>query len=182
MSCTYRINYAHKLDGCKSKGGVNGIAVATWTGGTGAITFLANANDLITGVTNSATTTFYFQAQHPEKAFANVKGDFTEDRLGGGYASEGSVYFNNNDYLLRKKVVDLVETQAFVIVKDNLGKYRLYGEEYGCYFGNDEATGTKLNDLNGATMTWTSKSSYSPRYIDATLAESLFDYDTVLTA
>lgn len=180
MSCEYKINYAHVTDGCKSKGGILLAAAGTWTGGTGAITFLANANGLITGCTNSASTTFYVQAQHPEKAFANTKGDFTEDRLGGGYAADGSLYFNNNDYLLRKKIVDLVETKCFIIVKDNLGKYRLYGEEYGCYFGNDEFTGTKLNDLNGATLTWTSKSTFSPRFIDATLAESLFDYDTVI--
>ena len=183
MACpNSRIRYSHKIDGCKSKGGLVGIAVATWTGGTGAISWIEDSNGYITGVTNSGTTTFYFQAQNPEKAFANVKNDTSEDRLAGGYAAEGAITYVNNDWALRVKTSDQVNAQTLIITKDNMGNYRLFGTEYGCFFNSDEQSGTKLNDLNQVVMSWTSKSSYSPKFMTPALAEGLFNYDTVLTA
>lgn len=180
-NCLGLVLHARMTDGCKTPGGIESVAVAIHTGGTGMISFQANANGYITGVTNSATTTFYNQAQHAKKATFSIDQDESEDHLSGGWTATGTVWFKKNDHLLRKHVVDLTNAKTFAIVKTNDSKYILIGETFGTYFTASVGYGQNFNDPNGTTCTFNCEERFHPRYIDPVVAESLINYDFVLT-
>lgn len=181
--CTYDINYGLQTDGCKTKGGIAKAYFATWTGGT-ANTFLEDANEQITGGTGvfASSWVFYEYDQYAEKATLNINSDVSDDRLAGGYNAESTMWFKKNEYLLRQVLEDAVNTKMLVVLKDNEDNYVLLGTEYGAYASTESDWGTALNDPNGVTVTISSKSTYSPKFIDATYFETLIDDTTVLTA
>lgn len=170
---------ARKVNSCKLVPGGVGLSIAIWTGGTGAISFSGDANDLIVDIENSATTTFYHIAARPENCDYVVTNPNDDPEIG-GYDSTITITLKKNEYKLRKLTQDLANSQTFVLFHANNGTYRLFGEEFGCFATENGGSGRSRSDKDEVTLTFRSYSTYAPRYMNSTWAGYLPDYDSVL--
>ena len=68
---------------------------------------------------------------------------------------------------------EMIKGRAFAIAKDNNGVYRLYFSKHGAKIQVEESTGTAYEDMNGSTLTFTSKDKDFAPVISSTLVNAL---------
>jgi len=74
---------------------------------------------------------------------------------------------------MSKNLSTLIKSKVFVIAKDNEGVFRVYFHKYGAKAQVEEGTGTAMEDMNGSTVTFTSKDKDFAPVISSALMASL---------
>ena len=159
---------------CDQTGGVEMIYVGAHTG-TADTTFqtLTIQDGEVSAITLQATT--YIEPWSVEMETAN----FTQSSAGERATSSSSVTQTGVTTLIgydddmSKNLSELIKAKTFVIAKDNMGIFRLYFHKYGAKAQIEEGTGTAMEDMNGSTVTFTSKDKDFAPVIASALVEAL---------
>lgn len=159
---------------CDQTGGVEMIYVGAHTG-TSDTTFstLAIADGEVTDITLAGAKTM--QPWSVEMETAN----FTQSSAGERATSSSSVTQTGvttlvgYDALMAKNLTALIKSKTFVIAKDNEGVFRLYFHKFGAKAQVEEGTGTAMEDMNGSTVTFTSKDKDFAPVVSSTLLLAL---------
>lgn len=161
MSCLINNGYAL---GCRdSLGSVQEVYIGSFSGGT---SFSYDANDVITGVTGA--NTFYTFEQRQEQAEFVQTGNHSIENGTNFWEQVVSLIFTKNTSELRNTLKLLSQSDLFVIVLDANGKYWFVGEENGAYLtASTSSAGKAFGDLNGVTVSISSKQPYPAREISA---------------
>ncbi len=95
----------------------------------------------------------------------------------------GSVFYEQNAVFSLKQLTSsarnelrlLVQNRLMIIVKDNAGKFWLYGESKGALKTgtNDARTGKAMADLNGYNLSFIAKETLPAKEVDSSLISSL---------
>ena len=158
--------------GCREAASVQDVWVRGYSAST---TWTYDANDIITGGTNTSAT-FYNLPQRLETC---------EFKPGAPKpsAENGTIYYEQTLNLtlhkyqasLRNLVFTLGKGEVEFIVLSQSGKYFIVGEENGALLtdGGDISVGKALGDLNGATLPFISKATSPARELSAAFFATL---------
>ena len=145
MSCAITSGYA--LDCRDSIGGIQALYINTVNN----ITAYTEASGTVSGITK--TGVFYKYELEEENSFAQSVG--TGNRQNGTFffAQQVQAMFQKMKYQTRDLLETLAKNRLVIVVKDNNGKYWVYGKDKGLMVTTSTAaTGTAKGDMNGYTV------------------------------
>jgi hypothetical protein len=151
--------------GCASVGGVDRVWIGNWTSD---MSYTFDATDVITGVT-SASTVYVFE-QDIEYAGVNQNGVF--NRANGTVHQESVLSIKMTDLTaeLRNTALALAKAPVYAIVRANTGRYFTLGVESAGRATESALTlGVAMEDMNGASLSFTFKSQNGIYLIDGAL-------------
>lgn len=162
---------------CDTQGGVE-----TWylfamkdSTGTSNIDTYTTANGQVTGLT--LVTGKYAYPFNVEMETSTFTDKSLGDRANGAYAREQSatVVLHGNTAEMIVMVEDIVKGRVGAIAKCNDGTYELLFAENGAKCNDERAVGTKYEDMNGTTLTFTGKEKQKACKISSSIVNALLE-------
>ena len=163
--------------GCDTQGGVE-----TWylfankdANGTSNIDTLTIANGQVSALT--LVTGKYAYPFNVEMETSTFNDKSLGDRANGAYAREQSatVVLHGNTASMITMVEDICKGRVSAIAKCNDGTYELLFAENGAKVNDDRSVGTKYEDMNGTTLTFTGKEKQRSCKISSVIVEALLE-------
>jgi len=168
MAC--ELTASHAIDCRDSVGGIKNIYVANFDN----VTSFTPVAGEITAITQEALTNFYIYNLEKEN------GAFTETQTGslenGTTFYEGELTFSVKKMgkVLREELRLMALSRLFIIIETNNGEYFSLGANYGAdMLSSTAATGTAFGDLNGYSLTFSSKDKVPMYEVDSTVVSGL---------
>jgi hypothetical protein len=152
MACT--IIEGREIDCRDSVGGVAEVYIAEFTN-ISQSAIIATSGSITTFTMNPTKKFYTFQM---EKGNAQADEKINSSQENGSNFTEQTVTFNMKKLTAAKRndIVVLSQARLMVIVKDNNGLFRVYGQTGGMDLGETTGTtGKAFGDLNGWTLTLT---------------------------
>lgn len=144
---------------CDSVGGV-----ATWSIGslrdetTGAANYTySRTAGTVTAMTNVGAKLFYSITVDAEMSDFIVKSIGTRENASSGFEISGNIKLAGNTATMIEQLEDLSKDRVCLIATLNDGTYEVLGLDNGLKFNFERASGTKFEDMNGVTLTFTGK-------------------------
>lgn len=163
--------------GCDTQGGVETwylFAVKDSTGASNIDTY-TTANGQVTGLT--LVTGKYAYPFNVEMETSTFTDKSLGDRANGAYAREQSatVVLHGNTAEMIVMIEDIVKGRVGAIAKCNDGTYELLFAENGAKVADERVVGTKYEDMNGTTLTFTGKEKQRACKIDSAIVLALLE-------
>ena len=176
---------AGRRKGCgkNTRGGIKYVDLCTFSAATsGGWAYTVDANDLITGTTQTGATYFRFEMPQNQASF-NVSTQYGD---GGSliYQSDLELVFYKNEYLLRKSAIEIIEaeTQALVTTVDD-SRVWLCNEDFGMESSASAFNwGQSFTDSNEVRITLTVQESAPPKQVDSALITTMLDGNLIDTS
>lgn len=172
MACEWEIlNY---IDPCDGAGGVEEIYVGLHTGRRASTfpTFTVTAGE-VTAITLEASAYVVPWTVEMETAMFGQSSTGERTTKSSAVNQTGTVVLGGYNAEMANAYSEMIKGRAFVIAKDNEGVYRLYFSKHGAKIQIEDSTGTAYEDMNGATLTFTSKDKDFAPVISSTLVNAL---------
>lgn len=155
--------------------------VATWYIGslrdetTGVANYTYTRTDgTITAMGNAATKLFYTIVVDSEMSDFSVKSIGTRENASSGFEITGTIKLAGNTATMIQQLEDLSKDRVCLIAKLNDGSNEVLGLDNGLKFNFDRTSGTKMEDMNGVTLTFSGKEKKNcPKVSDAIAAALL---------
>lgn len=155
--------------------------VATWYIGslrdetTGAANYTYTRVDgTVTVMTNAATKLFYTIVVDAEMSDFSVKSIGTRENASSGFDISGTIKLAGNSATMIQQLENLSKDRLCLIAKLNDGTNEILGIDNGLKFTFDRTSGSKFDDFNGVTLTFTGKEKKNcPKVSDAIAAALL---------
>lgn len=168
MSCVLTNGY---LLGCRDAvGGVSEVYIGVFNGDT--LQYTVNTSGAISDFT-AGTVSFYKFEQEIETASYTENGNFSNENGTAFFEQTLTITLHKMSAELRNQILILSHGAWRILIKDNLGKYWLMGYENPVRVSAaTPQLGKAFGDLNGAVLTFTTKSpAPSPEVLPAAAAE-----------
>lgn len=163
MACLLSTGYTL---GCRdSIGGIQEVFIGNFNSGA---TYTLNGSDVVTAFTGS-TVSYYKFEQEMETGQFNQAGAYSTENGTVFFNQELVLTFHKNDAALRNQLLILSQANMSVIIKDQRGEYWLMGYQNGVRAtAGAMNTGKAYGDLNGVSITLSSKEPEPAHNISAT--------------
>lgn len=163
MACLLSTGYTL---GCRdSIGGIQAVYIGNFDSGA---TYTLDASDVITAFTGS-TVSYYTFEQEMETGEFNQAGAYSTENGTIYFDQTLSLVFHKNDADLRNQLLVLSQANMSVLILDQRGEYWLMGYQNGVRAtAGAMNTGKAYGDLNGFTITLSSKEPEPAHNVSAT--------------
>ena len=169
MSCLFNNGYS-KANNCleDNLAGVTEWYIANYSGTT---SWSADADNIITGVTNGPTTWFKIEQYDEQGLHTNTH---AQSETGQNVWTQGveMVFFKNTSEV-RDLVRVMTQTESIVIGLKNTGQYVLIGEKGLRGKDADASSGKAMEDFNGTRINLGGKQGYEAREISSSFFGTL---------
>jgi hypothetical protein len=129
---------------------------------------------VVTALEKVTAKRFWKYQQLKETSYG--KDTFTGNEANGSFFStqEVGLVINRMHTAVRNEIVLLAMNRLVIVVKDNNGKFWMYGRRFGLQLsGGEGGTGTALADRNGYTLTFTGTEPEPAIEVEASIAAAL---------
>jgi hypothetical protein len=140
----------------------------------GNISSMTETAGVITAIAKAAGKRFWKYQQIKETSYAK---ETPQGNTANGtffYNQEAGLIINKMQSAVRNEIILLAKNLLYIVVKDNNGKYWLYGREAGMQLtGGEFGTGTARTDRNGYSLVFTGSEPEPAIEIEAAVAAAL---------
>ena len=154
--------------------------VATWYIGslkdatTGALNYTySRTGGAITAMANVGAKLFYTIEIDSEMSDFSVKAIGSRENASNAYEITGNIKVSGVTDTLVDKLDKLTRDRICVIAKMNDGTLEVLGVDNGCKFSFDRTSGTKFDDFNGVTLTFSGREVSNPPKISQAIVTTL---------
>jgi ligand-binding sensor domain-containing protein len=169
MSCALTSGYS--VTGClDNTGGVREVYLMEL----GNLATYTEASGVITALTKATGKRFwkYQQIKETSEAFSEANGNEANGTL--FFNQTVSIVLNKLQTATRNEIILLASNLLVAVVKDNNGKYWMYGKENGLFLTDGRSqTGKAMTDRNGYELTFTGAEPDLEIEVDSTVAAAL---------
>lgn len=168
MSCALTQGYATS---CSKGVGGAGEAYIMELDNLGGVTETAG---VITALTKVTGKRFWKYQQIRETSYAKETPNGNEQNGTLFFQQEVGLVINRMATAVRNEIKLLALNRLVFVIKDNNGKYWMYGKGYGLQLtGGEIGTGTAMTDRNGYSLTFTGGETEPAIEVEATVAAAL---------
>ncbi len=154
--------------------------VSTWYIGslrdeaTGAANYTyARTNGSLTAMANVGVKLFYTITVDAEMSDFVVKSIGTRENASSGFEITGNIKLAGNTATMIQQLEDISKDRLCLIAKLNDGSNEVLGLDNGLKFNFERASGTKFEDMNGVTLTFSGKEKKNAPKVSDVIAAAL---------
>jgi len=161
---------------CDSAGGVATLFIGSLrdeTTGAANYTY-TRTNGEITAMANVGVKLFYTVTVDAEMSDFTVNAIGSRENASTGFEIAGNIKLAGNTAEMVQQLQDLSKDRVCVIAKLNDGTNEVLGVDNGCKFLFNRTSGTKFDDMNGVTLTFSGREKQNaPKVSDAIVTSLL---------